>query len=192
MQVDAHAVGEAHIVEDQIDEVGALAPAVQHLDRRNDEPLGMDVVAVGEVAARERAAGIHLMAAAQSEEQQLAVIKDRADIAPIGKVAIVAAVIGIVGQEDVAGVDVAGEIANQILDGERGAEELHRQAGRNGDGSAIGAPDADGQILQLADQVVLRRAFDDVAHLLADGLHRMPDGGDRRCVDIGLVHDLSS
>src|ERR1039458_6439693 len=94
---------------------------------------------------------ISLVAAAQGEEQQLAVIKDRADIAPVRKMAIEAAVIRIVGQEDVAGVDVAGEVANQILDGERRAKELHRQAGWNGDGRAIRAPDADGQVLQLAE-----------------------------------------
>ena len=188
MQIDPYAVGKPHIAQDEIDEVLSFLAALEYLDRRDNEPFGVDIVAVGEIAARERAARVHLMAAAEREEQQLVLVEDRADIAPVGQMRCVSAMIGIVGQEHVAGMNVALEHLDQFLDGIGRPEMLIGQADGNGDGRAVGAPDADGEILQLADQVILRGALHQVPHLLADGLHGVPDRGNGGRIDIDVAH----
>ena len=68
----------------------------------------------------------HLVTAAEREEQQLAVIENRADITPVRQMRVVSAVVGIVGQEDVAGMDVIFEHLDQFLDRKRRAEKLVR------------------------------------------------------------------
>ena len=60
---------------------------------------------------------------------------------------VVSAVVGIVGQKHVAGIDIVGEHLDQILYGERRAEKLVGQADRDRDRGAVRAPDADRQVL---------------------------------------------
>ena len=86
--VDLHASGQRTLFQISSKTSVRSRPRSIDLDRRDADPLGVDVVAVGEVAARERAAGVHLVAAAQREEQQLALVEDRAEKAPVGQVAL--------------------------------------------------------------------------------------------------------
>ena len=100
-----------------------------------------------------------------------------------GQVAVVAAVVGIVGEDHVAGVQVVLELLADRLDGELRAEELARQAFGHGHRRPVGEPDADRQVLQRRHQVALRGARHHAAHLAAQRLEAVPDGRQRDGVD---------
>src|ERR1700690_166759 len=99
------------------------------------------------------------MPAAEREEQQLALVEDGTDVTPVRQMAVVTAMVGIVGQKHVPGIDVIGKQFNQILYGERRAEKLYGQTDRDRNCGAIRAPDATRHVLKWTDQEVWHRGF---------------------------------
>ena len=189
--VDLHALREPDVVPDQLQDVRPLHAAVVDLDRRDHDPLGVDVVAVREVPARERAAGVHLVAAGQGDEEQLVVVEDRAEEAPVRQMVAVP-LVGIVGEDDVARV--------QVLHAELVEDVLHREALRqehrggslgHRDRPALDVPDAGRHVVQLGDQVALGGPVDDVPHLATDALEAVPHRGQGDRVDgaSGVGHE---
>ena len=184
--VDLDTLGEAHVVPYQFEHVGPFDAAVVDLDRWDHQPLGVNVVAVGEVATGERATGVELMTSCEQHEDQFVLVEDRADESPVREVVAVT-LERVVRDDDVTGVEVVSELFEDGLDGEVLREE-HR-CGSLGDryGACTGVPDACCHVVQLGQQVILGGPVDDVAHLSGDALHAMPDGRQRDRVDCPAV-----
>ena len=80
--------------------------------------------------------GFSVVRAGESHEQELAFVEYRPEEAPVGEVAVVAAMIGIICQYDVARLQIVFELGDDVPDGEIAAQELDGQANRHGYGFA--------------------------------------------------------
>jgi hypothetical protein len=94
------------------------------------------------------AAGVHLVAARQSEKQKLVFVKDRPEKAPVGQV-IAVTVVGIVVEDHVAGIKILAELVENIAHGKFLSQKLRGGAGGDRQGARLSIPDAGGDIMKL-------------------------------------------
>ena len=186
--IDPHRFPEADVVPDQFHHVGPLAPLLHNLDGRNAQTFGVDVESVGEISSRKGAPGIHLMRPAQREEQQFAFEEDGPEEPPVGQVVVETAVVGIVGQEYVAGVDIPFEPLQNELHRKLAAHELRGEAHGNRHGAPARVPDSHRVVVKLPDEVAHRGALQHVAHFVADPLESVPDGRQRDRIYLRISH----
>ena len=101
-EVAAEFPGVANVQRQQVEQIVAQLAGLVELDRRDAQPLLPDLGGGGIIGAMGGAADIALMRAHDGPEQPLAVGEDRHEDGQIGQMA--AAMIGIVEQDDVAGL----------------------------------------------------------------------------------------
>ena len=173
--VDPNPLRPAHIVQYQLHHIFPLPISLHHLDPRYAHALSVNVISIRKISARIRSAGVHLMSPAHRKEHKLSLVKDRAVKSPVGQMAAVT-LVGVVHQDDVAGIQVSFELVQNVLNGKLAAQVLNGQADRNGHRARLGIPDPNGDVMELSDQIILGRAVDHVPHLFADALQGMPHG----------------
>ena len=136
----------------------------------------MDVVGVGEVCAGVGRSSVLHMGSGQGKERKLAIVEDRPEDTPVGRVASVA-VVGVVDQEDISRVEVVLEIVQDVPDRKLAPNVLGREAHGDGHGISSRIPDPDRDVVHLGDEVELGGPVNEVPHLATDALHSMPDRG---------------
>ncbi len=100
-------------------------------------------------------------------------------------------VVRVIDENHIAGIQIAFEFVEDIFDRKLAAEILDGKPDGNGNGSSGAVPHADRDVMKLRDEIVLRGTDDDVAHLLADALKRVPHGGKSHRVDASGCHATS-
>ncbi len=155
--------------------------------RRDADAFLPDLGGGGVVGAVGGAADIALMGAVDRPEDRLAVREDRHEGGEVGQ--MVAAVIGVVEQEDVAGIYVAGEeVAHRARRPGQGADMDRHMLGL-GDEAAVEIADAGREIAAGVEDLRVGGAQHRLAHLLDDGEEAMLDDRDGDRID-GL-HQLA-
>ena len=143
--------------------------ALVDLDGGHHQPLGPHVGGLRRQAAGGRPADIVVMAEHLAEADQPVAVEDRQRGAQVGDMADAArAVVGVVPEEDIPGMDVAGvEILEHRLD--------HRRIGAPGELSAPGVEQGDAVVVLVADHRRARGPFDRRLDLQLGGADRPAD-----------------
>ena len=149
--------------------VVALA-AVVELQRRDAQPLLVDLGGVRRVRARHAAADVGVVADGGGEGDALAVDEDRLEDEDVRQVH--AAVEGIVHDEDVARIDVVARSA-RMIDVERGRDraQVPGQGQPLRHQPAVGVGEGGGEIHVVPQHAGIGGAADGQRHLVGDGEH---------------------
>ena len=160
-EVAERAFRHADVHRDDVDQLPVeLARALQ-LQDRNLQPLGVDVGG----DALQRAADIEPVRHAAGEPDQLALVVDRQAQRDVVEVA--AGDIGVVGDQDVAGLDPVGAEMRELgLERLGHAADEHRQAQPDRDRLALRGEQPDGEVERLVDDHVVGGAHEVGLHLL--------------------------
>ena len=173
----------ADIGRDHLEEVAAHLAAIVEPQRRDADPFLPDVGRGGVVGAVRRPADVALMRAVDRPEARLLAGEHRHKDGQIGQ--MIAAVIGVVEQKDVARMDVAGEeLGHRLCRVGQGADMDRHMLGL-GDQPAVEIADRGREIAARIEDLRIRCAQHRFAHLLDDRQQAMPDDrNDDRIDDI--------
>ena len=166
----------AHVRADDARELVVLHAALEDLDDRQLQALGVDVLR----AAAERAADIDPMRHRRRERHDLAVVKDRQREDHVVEMA--AHDVGVVGQQNVAGLDAVGSVELELRFDRIGeAANEHRQTEADRDRVAVRIEEADGVVERFVDDRIVGGPHEVRFHLIGDRDQRVADdlGGDR-------------
>ena len=169
LQIPAHAGRDAHVAQDHLIERFVEHTPVVQLHHREDQPFLKNFGGVGHLAEGHFAAQVDPMGAHGAERGQLALVEDRADRHHVVEVGA-AAVVGIVGDDQIAGVQaVHAEFAQRRLHRQIERAEEHGQPGSLADQLGITGKDAGAKVEHFVDNRAHRRALDHLLHLVGDG-----------------------
>ena len=181
----AHQVGLTVVGHDHVEHFVVPHTGLDDTAQGDIEALG-DVVKGHKVGTGLCAAVIGHVNAHDGEEGQLAFAEDGADVNPVGQVG--GAVIGGVGQEHVAGMNVVAEFFLDVLHTQLGAEQTVGDALGNGQSVALGIVDGVSKVVQGDDQNVGGGTLDGLTHLAADAPEVAPHCGDRNRIQRFVAH----
>ena len=159
--------------------VAALATPVDDLEQRVPRTLRPDVLGERVVTARHCAARIAVMALDRRDQQELAFgVEDRREDVEVGE--MTTAVIRIVRDDHVAGLQLVGEELDCEANGQRGGQHELRDADRQRGEPPLTVEDRRVAFVALVQDRGRRGARDERRHFEAHRLHRGPDdlGGD--------------
>ena len=180
--VHVHLVGVAHVAADERPQVLVHHAALDHLERRDVETLGDDVVGLGAVAARQEAAGVGHVAAELEEAEQLAVVEDGAQEGPVGQVAALHQV-GVVADDEVARGEVAVEGLDHLAGGVAGREDVAGDVGGRDHDLALGVEPAEAEVAHQRQHVRLGGVEHLLAGLVEQALQAVPDHREGRRIE---------
>ena len=173
-QVAERLLGQAHVHGDDVDQLLVDLAAAAVLHDGDLDPLGVDV---GRDRA-ERAAHVEPVRHAAGEADQLPLVEDRHGEGEVVEVA--AGRVGVVGDEDVAGVDVLVAVVLDLRAHRLGhAADEHRQAKPDRERLALLREQADGEVQRLVDDEVVGGPRQVGLHLLGDRDEASADDLDR-------------
>ncbi len=170
------------------DDVAPLVPAVDDLQERVAGALAVDVLGHGVVAAGHGATGVTVVALDGGHQEELpVVVEHRGEDIEVRQVA--PAVVRVVGDDDVAGLQLVAEEVDGEADREGAREHELRNPHRERGQAALAVEDGGVAFIGLVEDGCRRRARHVGRHLEADGLDRRSDdlGGDEVDLD-GLWH----
>ena len=170
------------VQDDRLEHVGAQRAGVVELERRDPDALLPDLGRAGVVGAVGGAADVALMRAVDRPEREALAVEHRDEGGEIRQV--VAAVVGVVEQIDVARADRAAKAVVHRFrrPGQRADVDRHVLGLR--DQAALGIADGGREIAARVDDLGVRGAQHRLAHLLGDRVQAMLDHGDRDRIDL--------
>ena len=185
-QVAHGARRQPHVHADDVEQVLVDLAAVLILQDRDLDAFGIDV---GGHAA-EHAADVEPVRHAAGEAGELALVEDRQREGEMVEVA--AGDVGIVGDVDVARIDVLdAEMLDLGLHGLRHAADEHRQADADRDGLALRREQAGGEVQRLVDDHVVGGAHEVGLHFLGHGEDAVAHDLDDDRIDLAAVGSFS-
>ena len=128
-------LGNAHVAGDDLEQRPVGLAAVVELEDRDLEPFLEDFRRVDGVAAGGASADVGIVRDAGGEANQSLGTKHRLEDEDVRQMH--AAFVGIIHDEDVTGIDIAGELAGERLDGIRDRPEMHGDTKPLGDQPAL-------------------------------------------------------
>ena len=156
--------GSDAVAQDRPDRVVTPAALVQ-LDAVVERALGEHVDQV-DVQPRSRRADVDQVSGCRGEADQLAAMEDGRNHAHVGRVR--GAVVGMVVDDDVAFVDLPGELAHEPADVSRQRPDVHRGGFALAELVAVGVVEPAAQVLRLADDARVGHAIEHLRHLARD------------------------
>ncbi len=163
-EVAHRALGQPHVVLDDRNQFLVDHALAVHLHDRHLQAFGEDVGG----GAVERAADVRPMRHAAGERHQLALPEHRDGERHVVEMA--AGDVGVVGQQDVAGIEVLDAVMLELgLHRVAHAADEHRQAEPDRDGVALRVEQPDGEVERLVDDHVVGGAHQVGLHLLGRG-----------------------
>ncbi len=166
----------AHIGRDHLEDVAAHLAAIIKPQRGDADAFLPDVGGGGVVGAVRRAADIALMGAVDRPEARPLAGEHRHEDGQIGE--MVAAVIGVVEQKDVARVNIVGKKLGHRLGRVGQCADMDRHMLGLGDQPAVEAADRGRKVAARIEDLRIRCAQHGLAHLFDDRQEAMPN--DRR------------
>ncbi len=171
-------VAPAQVRQDEIDGVALRTLGREEPDGGDAQPLLMAFGGGRHVAAGHGAPDIRPVSEAHREGDQAALEEHRPHRLDVGQV--IAADLGQVEVPHVAVLHpLRGHALEQLLDGEAHHAHMHRDVAALGDETAPGVGEGRGEVARLLEQRRARRAHDDHAHLLGDGVEPVADDFER-------------
>ena len=165
------------------DDVPALVPAVDDLQQRVARALAVHVLGHGVVAARHGPAGVAVVALNGGDQEQFAfVVEHRGEDVEVREMA--AAVVRVVGDDHVAGLQLVAEEVDGEADGKGARQHELGDADRECGQPALGVEDRGVPLVGLVQDRRRRRAGHVGRHFEADRLHGRSD--DLCCDEIDL------
>ena len=188
-------VGDADVGQDDRQDLLVHLALLEEFHRRQAQSFLLDLRRAGREAARHHAADVGPVAGVGEPGEHLALVEERLHEPHVHQMR--AAEIGIVDDEDVARIDLAGIVALHALDHRPGRElhgaDEHRQAELAlGDQRAVGGViDAVGTVHALRDHRREGRAHEGEIHLVADLDQAVLDDGQGDGIEVRHALDMA-
>ena len=174
----------ADVEDDHLEHIGAQPALIVELERRDADALLPDLGGARVVGAMGGAADVALMRAVDRPEGQPLAVEHRHEGGEIGQ--MVAAVIGVVEEVDVARADLAAEgVVHRFGRPGQGAD-VDRHVLGLGDQAALGVGQRGREVAARVDDLRVGGAQHRLAHLLGDRVQAVLDHRDRDRVDAAL------
>ena len=183
----------ADVQDDHLEHVGAQAAFLVELERRDADALLPDLGGARVVGAVRRAADVALVRTVDRPEGEALAIEHRHEGGEVGQ--MIAAVVGVVEQVDVARPDpVAEGVVHRFCRPRQGADVDRHVLGLS-DQPALGVGECGREVPARVDDLGVGGAEHRLAHLLGDRMQAVLDDRDRDRVDVlasGFGHGFSA
>ena len=180
--VAEHPVRDPHVLLDDAEHGLARHPALVELHRRDAQPLLVHLGRVAGIRAGHAAAHVGLMPDHDGEGFQLVVDEDRQEQEDVRDVH--PAVVRIVHHDDVAGVEIARELAQHALHRVGHRAEMLGDGPGLGDEQTVGVAQGRRVVHDVLDDLGARGADDGIGHLVHDGVEGALDDRERDRIDL--------